>query len=422
MGWLRELIYGPPEVETRAAPAPRPAGAIPVAAVETPELGTPRTVEDEIAAAIARRVADFAIADALEMPAVIRAVQLICSQVAQFQPVAYRGGVPVPDQPRLLTQPAPFGTRYQFYYQTVYSLLAIAGTHGQGGDAFWLVVDRDELDVARAAIVLNPAEVRVEWDDARFLPVYHWRGQRMGRDLVHLTIGRPPGELHGRSPLAAMLPALAVVDAAERYAMGFFDTSGIPSVVIKAAGKGSPEEARKLKAQWMNAHSTPEPTPAVMFQGTGALDLEFPGTDAQKAQMQEARAFGNTLVSTGLGIPAPLLNVMTSGATITYGNSSDALDELVRATVAPVYLAPLEGYLSALMPRTQTVRFDTNELFRIDLAGRMEVYAKAIPLEVLSAGEARMFEGWPLDAPIPGAPAYAPTPALPALTVEVPVP
>jgi HK97 family phage portal protein len=329
--------------------------------------------------------------------------------------VAYRGGVPVPEQPRLLTQPAPFGTRYQFLYQTIYSQLAMPGSAGTGGDAYWLIVDRDDEGLARAAIVLDPDEVVVSWDADRFLPEYTWRGQRQDRDLVHLTIGRPPGELHGRSPLIAGLPALSVVAAAEAYALGFFTTSGVPSVDILVPGKVTADEAIRLKAQYQAGHNVGEP--AVLSNG---IDTKYPNVDAQRAQMQESRAYGATIVARLLGIPAPLLHVETSGATITYNNAGGALDEFVRATAAPVYLAPLEGYLSALMPRTQTVRFDTGELSRIDVAGRFNVYQAGIAAGVMTPAEARMNEGWPTDTPIAAAPAYAATPALPAVSVEVP--
>jgi HK97 family phage portal protein len=407
VGLLRDLIYGPePGPVLRALPID-----------EKPLREWPLTIEGQIARAVASREADFTLADALQMPAVIRGVQLICSLIAQFQPIAYRGGVPLADQPRLLTQPAPFGTRYQFIYQTIYSQLAMPGSASTGGDAYWLIVDRDDEGLARAAIVLDPDEVVVSWDESRFLPVYTWRGQEQGADLVHLTIGRPPGELHGRSPLIAGLPALSVVAAAEAYALGFFGTSGVPSVAINVPGKMTPTEAETLKAQWMDAHAGPGATPAVL---TGGITADYPPVDAQRAQLQESRAYGATIVARLLGIPAPLLHVETSGATITYNNAGGALDEFVRATAAPVYLAPIEGYLSALMPRTQTVRFDTGELNRIDVAGRFNVYQTGIAAGVMTPAEARMNEGWPTDAPIAAAPAYAATPALPAVAVEVP--
>jgi len=413
VGLIRDLIYGPDTGPIlRAVPDPVPETSDPP--------GLALSVEQQIAEAIAWRISTFTLEEALEMPAVIRAVELLCAIPSMFRPIAYRDGVALLDQPRLLTQPAPFGSRSQFYYQTIYSLLAMRSQHGRGGDAYWFVVDRDDDDLARSMIVLDPGEVRVEWDKAHFLPVYSWRGLEgpdLTRDLIHLTIGRPPGQLHGRSPLIMGLGALAVVNAAELYALGYFTTAGVPSAVIKGAGKGSPEEAQRLKAQWMAAHNTEAPTPAVLF---GGLDVEFPNVDAQKSQLQESRAYGATITARLLGIPAPLLHVETSGATIVYTNAGGALDDLVRATCTPSYLTPIEGYLSTLVPRTQTVRFDTNDLFRLDLAGRVKLYAEAIAAGVLNATEARRFEGWPTDGEIQSAPAFAPTPALPTFRIEVP--
>ncbi len=407
MGWLRDLIYGP-ELGERAA----------VIVDEKPLREIPLTIEGQIEAAIAARGSAFTLADAMHMPAVIRSVQLICTVIAQFRPVAYRNGEPIAEQPPLLTRPSPLGTPNEFWYQTIYSQLALGGSAGTGGDAYWLIVDRDDEGNARHAIVLDPAEVVIRWDDRRFLPVYSWRGVtfRPGGDLVHLAIGRPPGELHGRSPLIAGLEQLAVIAAAEEYALGFFTTSGVPSVTINVPGKIGEGPARALKAQWMAAHSGP-PSPAVLSEG---MTADYPPVDAQRAQLLEARQHGTTVAATLLGIPAPLLHVTTSGATITYTNAGGALDEFVRATGQPVYLAPLEGQLSLLVPRTQSVRFDTGELDRLDLAGRMSVYATAIGAGVMSPAEARINEGWPASSPIESVPEFAAVPAVPALTWEVP--
>ncbi len=419
MGRLRDYYRG--GVSERAI-APSPITVTPGV------LSSPPTLEQLLSEQIAERMASFTLADALGMPAVVRGVQLICSLIAQFTPVAYRGGLPVPDQPKFLREPFPagFGTRYQFLYQTVYSQLAMTGSANTGGDAYWLIPERDELGNPRAAVVLDPAEVRIEWDAAQFMPVYTWRESVMttegpNANLVHLTIGRPPGALHGRSPLVAGLEELAVVDAAEQYALGFFYSSGIPSFVIKAKGDGSEAEAKRLKQQWLDAHPGPNPTPAVMFEGrTGALDFIFPPTDAQKAQLQETRAYGATIVARLLGIPAPMLHVESSGATITYVNAAGALDDFVRSTGQPVYMAPLESYLSTMVPRTQTVRFDTNELYRTDLTGRSNIYSTLIASGVMTAQEARSFEGWPTDGPVEFIPSLEPTPNLTPLGMEVP--
>ena len=387
--WFRWLVYGP------ADPVPALERAAPLDGVSS-----------LIAAAITDRQTTFSLTDAMRLPAVIRGVQLICSTAASFTPLAYRGGIAMPEQPRIVRRPDPFSSRYDFVYQTVYSLITT-------GDTFWLVGDRDAEGQARSSIVLNPAEVSVQWDERRFLPVYSWRGRVLVRDkdIKHLAIGRGPGELHGRSPLVAGLPALATVAAAEDYALGFFESGGVPEVVLKATATISKEEATALKAQWIASRTGPEP--AVFGQG---VDAVFPSIDPQRAQMQEARAYGSAVVARLLGIPASLLHVETSGATITYTNPAGAVEEMVKATLAPAYLAPVEAAWSDLVPGTQAVRFDLAELQRADIASRIAMYAQAIPAGVMTAEQARANEGWgPVETEAGHAfdPVPAPSPYMP---------
>jgi len=164
-------------------------------------------------------------------------------------------------------------------------------------------------------------------------------------------------------------------------------------VVLKAAATLSKEEAAALKAQWIASRTGPEP--AVFGKD---IDPIFPSIDPQRAQMQEARAYGTTIAATVLGIPASLLHVQTTGATITYTNPAGAIEEMVKATLAPSYLAPTEAAWSDLVPSTQSVRFDLNDLQRADFAARAAIYTQLIPQGVMTAEEARAREGWaPLE-------------------------
>ena len=236
-------------------------------------------------------------------------------------------GVPAPEQPRIVSRPSPFQTRYEFIYQTVLSGLTT-------GNAYWLLGDRDYNGFARTAIVLDPAEVSVTWDDKRLQEVITWRNRKLvaGVDVVHLAWGRRPGEVLGRSVIAESLDALSALDAAEEFASSYFLTAGVPSVVIKSSTALTKTEAETLKAQWINAHTGPQSTPAVL---SGGIDLDFPGHDPQKSQLQETRAYAATVVARLFGIPAPLLLCETSGATITYLNGNAAFQGFLETTLAP---------------------------------------------------------------------------------------
>lgn len=347
------------------------------------------------------RLGEFSVTEAMRMPAVARGVQLICATGAAFTPLVYRDGVPQPQQPRIVSRPSPFQTRYEFVYQTLYSLVA-------DGNAYWLLGDRDPDGYARTAIVLDPSEVLVAWDDRKLTEKITWRQRSLtvGFDVIHIALNRAPGDVLGRSPVRQGLPALSTIAAAEDYAASFFTSGGLPSTVLRSTTALTADEAAALKAQWINANKGPARAPAVL---SGGIDAEFPSVDPQKSQLQETRAYGATVVARMLGIPAPLLHVETSGATITYGNSAAAVDELVRSTLAPVYLSLIEAAWSDLVPSTSAVRFDTRELLRVDTVTRYNTYKTAIDAGFLGTDEVRRLEGWPTD--IEMGPLYMPTPA-----------
>jgi phage portal protein BeeE len=107
--------------------------------------------------------------------------------------------------------------------------------------------------------------------------------------------------------------------------------------------------------------------------------------------------------------------VATSGATITYTNTAAAIEELVRATIAPTYLPPIEDALSDLLPSTQAVRMDTRQLLRVDITQRFALYQTAITAGIFTAEDARAFEGWARTGPVAGS-LYAPAPLPQSIT------
>jgi phage portal protein BeeE len=362
------------------------------------------TIETIIGDAIAERGAAFTLADALELPSVVRGRALISSLGALMVPQLIRDGIPADDQPRIVRRPDPFAIRGDFVSRTITGLI-------DHGEAFWRVGDRDQDGYARFATVLVRDEVTVSWDERRWQRKYQWRGQDLvhGQDLIHVALDLGPGDLHGHGPLSPDrgLPALATAYKAELYAATFYGSGGVPETVLKTAAKLSAIEADTLATQWAEARARGQLTgrPAV---ASGGLDPVFPGMDPEKAQLQATRDYGNTVAARLLGIPAALLHVATSGASITYANAQAAVDELVKATLVPLYLAPVEAWWSDLVPRTSAVRFNLGELVRADIVTRWQVYTAAHAMDALSPEEARQLEGW--SATVNSA-AMQPTPA-----------
>jgi HK97 family phage portal protein len=347
-----------------------------------------------------------------DLPVVERGVELLSSAVAQLSPVCYRDGSPLgpTDAPRIVTRPDPFVPRYTFLAQTVRSMV-------ETGDAYWYVWDPDpETGRPRSARVIPSDEVDVAWDDLRFLPRYTWRGRVMvaGRDIVHIPLAPRAGSLRGVSPLVAGRRTLLAIEAAELYAAGYFSGSAVPTGVISVPGTLTDDEAQLLLTGWIEAHGGPVPTPAVLSGGAGYTPITG---NPEESQLVETREHGVAMVARLLGIPAPLLLVSVGGSSITYANVSALYGELIRATVAPLYLAPIEAAWSDLVPRTSSVRFDLGELGRLDVRGRLDAYASLVDLGVLDAAAVARLEGMPgrTTAFDP-----TPTPATPSLTPEVP--
>lgn len=365
---------------------------------------------DALYALIAERSAAFTLADARRLPAVVRAKSLLMATAASFQPLAYRGGEAMPVQPRIVSRPDPFRPRWEFVSQTVDSLI-------EYGCAIWRLTGSDDLGRPTAAMVLNHDEVTIDWDERRFQPVYRWRSMPLPASQVrHIAIGRRAGELHGRGPLNEVLPYLGAIKAAEDYAREWFDAGGIPPVVLKSvSGQLTQTEATAAKSQWVTSREDGGATPVVFGKD---WDIQFPPVNPQSGQMQEARSYGATVVATALGIPATLLHVQTSGATISYVNAAGALEELVKSTLAPQYLSPIEAAWTEMTPATQVVRFDLNDMQRADIAARFNLYAQAIAGGWMSVEEARASEGW--GAATEAGHAFDPIPEQDPPRIEVP--
>lgn len=363
---------------------------------------------------IEARQASFTLTQALKLPPVIRGVSLIAGVGASMLPLVYRDGSALAGQPRIVRKPDPFGTRYAFVYQTLEAMVAT-----EYGEAFWLLTDHDDRGYPRSASVLPNGEVRVQWDARRFLPRYWWRDRELVRDvqIKHIAPNRRPGELHGHGPIADALDYLYPVAEAEAYASSFFGSGGVPMTVLKTAAALTADEAAALKTQWVEARQAGGGAePAVT---SGGVDVEFPTVDPDKAQMSQARGAGAAIVGRILGIPASLLHVETSGATITYTNPAGALEELVKSTIVPVYLTPLEQAWSELIPSTGAVRFELGDLARADMAARFAIYGQAIDKGIMTAEEARAYEGWgPTNTET--AHAFDPEPVAEPARIEVP--
>lgn len=353
-------------------------------------------------------------ADVAALPAVVRARELIVTTAAQLEPVAFRDGFAMEDQPAVMRRPAPGMTRYEWVSQIVGSLI------DEGDAILWLPESgRNAEGWPDVAVPLPLGEVEISWSSTPFVREYRWHGRQLfeGRDLLHLALGRRAGDLRGHSPLDDCADALYRVLGTELYAADYFTSGAVPDVVLKYAGSLNDGEAAAAKARWMATHQ--DRSPAVLQNG---WDVTTTGANPETSQLLESRSRGDVEVARVLGIvPAELLLITLASSSLTYQNVAQMLDTFVRVTVGPKYLALIEESFGDLLPRSQAVRFSTSELFRLAESERIATEATAIAAGIYTLPEVRRGHGLPAgNAPaIP--PALQPTPAPPAASLGVPV-
>jgi HK97 family phage portal protein len=341
--------------------------------------------------------------DAYTNPTVFRAVSLLSTVAGSLSLEAFRNGSRMEEPPTLIRRPDPFTSLREFVRDSVWSL-------AYWGETLWWSCAPRVDGLIQALQVTDPVEWSIAWDTSRKRRVYRWRNTEIDpRDVVHVTYLRALGEARGHGPLQKCGAALSVAQAADEWAARFFATGGAPSVVIEHPDELTGDEADDLKAIW--AARNPN-EPAVLSGGIKATPY---GINPEGAQLTESRTHSVGDVARMFGIPGHLMEYGAPGSSLTYQNIGAVGDELVRFTLAPGYLEPIEVALSDCLSRTTVARFNVEGLLRADIKSRFEVYQLGMAAGMLTADEARRMEGL-----APGGIETAPVPANPAPLLEVP--
>ena len=306
--------------------------------------------------------------EALSVPAVFRACTLISNTVGMLLMEAFRDGIKLAEQPTLITRPGIDGTPRDFWRDTGWGLAT-------RGEFLWRIVDRNlEDNRARKLMILPPAEVTVDWDKRiPFQRTYRWRDMDLDpQDVVHGFFARDPWGLRGFGPLQLCGAALSAAVEAEEWAARFFSEGGVPIATLVAQSRISKVEADRIRQQWLDVDSN---TVRITDMGMEPKPFQI---NPEQGQLLESRQHSSGNVATMFGINGHLLNYSQSGSSLTYQNVGEVFVDFVRTTLAPGYLVPIEDRISDLLPRGQSSRFNTDELYRADIRTQADVYSTLV--------------------------------------------
>lgn len=335
------------------------------------------------------------IGDAMTVPAVYRALQLLTTAAAQLPLVVERQGKTLtgPDVPPLVRRPSLDMSRSDWIEQVVMSL-AVAG------NAF---LHKETAPSSREILTLavwNPHDVGV-WRDHKSGRVrYTYRGRDYDRaDVAHLHLQRIPGSLRGLGPIqAAQQTMRGTVDLREHMSRWFTD-SGQPTGILTSDQVLSSDDARRARNAWNGLDG--DGNPLDQAENPSGVKVLGKGTtyspillNPKDALWLDAQAFSTLEIARLFGVPSSLMLAAVEGNSQTYSNVEQEWIAFVRFGLM-TYLRKIEEALTEMSPAGQKVRFNLEGLLRSDTKTRYQAHALAIGNGFMTDDEVRAIEGLP---------------------------
>lgn len=320
------------------------------------------------------RVGHISRMEALRVPAVKRARDVICGSIGQFPLGVYdpTGRPATTYTPNLFQQPERGVAPSVTWTRVVEDML---------------LDERAWLDVTTLGWHGRPIEVnRLEADTVTVQPEY--KRMRYGSSKVWPDIA---GLIRIDSPNPGLLensPAIRACVALERASLKYIDGSPPMDFFAPSDANADPFQSQeevqtKLLEPWLESRRN-RSTGYV----PGGVTYNVAGWDPDKLQLASAREFAITEVARLTGIDAEELSVSTTSRT--YFNGQDRRRQRVEDVLGP-YMTAIEGRLSQddVTPRGFKVKFDPSAYLRLDDLAAAQTDSLLIAAKVLHPDEAR---------------------------------
>ena len=321
-------------------------------------------------------------AEALAVPAVTRAIDLMATTVAAMPVEHIRIDAESGQRSRIqlttfMEQPEADRPRYSTLVDTARDLLL-------NGHAYWICVDRYSDGKPRQIKYAKITEISTLYNEFGDVSQFSYRGKVVDADDVIAFEGWHSGILnHGARIIRT---ALALETAARRYA-----DIPLPSLIVK--NTSNYELSQSEVTELLEGVKRARQASAVGYINSG-VDLDTMGWSSEQLQLVEGRVFTNAAIANLCGIPAHFVAASNvGGSSVTYSNASQEARTLIDYGLKPL-LTALESHLSMsdVLPRGHTWRFEMDSMLRGNPMERSQLYHSLIPLGVLSVAEAREWE------------------------------
>ena len=314
-------------------------------------------------------------AEAMTVPAVARARNIICSTIGTLPLERYEfDGTHLPTIP-LLAQPdfaSPRSVTWTWLADSVFfygvGYMQVTGVYSEDSRPAGL----RWIDPLRVQPVLNNNQTMVVG--------YELDGGRVPETGVGSLIAfNGPDEGLLRRAGRTLKTAIELENAAYRAAQ-----EPAPQTVLKNSGMDMPsEKVTGLLTAWKQARQTR----ATAYLAPG-LELQMVGFDPKSQQLVEARQFHASEIARACSIPAWYLNAEM--ASMTYSNTETERRNLIDFSLRQLMTA-IEDRLSMfdITPRGVYVRFDLDDFLRGSMKERAEISTMLLDAGIINQAEAR---------------------------------
>lgn len=333
---------------------------------------------------------------ALRLAAVWACVRVYCDSIASLPLDTYRRDGDYRRRmglPAWLERPNPASTRYEFWEQSVQSLLL-------AGNAYWAPVWQATNIVELWPI--HPAAVSVESDPAGKVGyrVTTQSGQQTvvsadgpTPEIIHLRAHTAAGAVVGLSPIEVARQAIGLGLVVEEFGSTFFARGSAPSVAIELPGEmrqPTQEQVEAFKDMWEHHHAgrNKHHRPAILPPGGKLARITIP---PEHAQFIETRKFQISEIARIFRVPPHMIGDLDRA---TFSNIEHQSIEFVVHSLRP-WLVRLEQTLDRLLPGGRYARFNVDGLLRGDSKARFESYSMGRMWGVYSANDIRALEDLP---------------------------
>lgn len=344
----------------------------------------------------AGRGAPIGESEALSIPAVLRALEVLCALFA-MTPLHYLRDTPNGKERVDGAPEAMIFRRRANNVQPAYLLKEVMLGDLLMRGKFGAFVHRDGLYRADKLTRLDPAGIGApvqHWDRSDGLEVFYdvqlpdGKRERLTRNDCWFVPGFSRDGLVGLDRLKLLQDTIEAAAATSQFAARFWQNNAQPSTVLTTKAKVDKAEKQQIRADWQDRFAGPRNAGGVAVLDQ-ELDAKFLSHNNKEAQYLEVRQFYVVEIARAWGVPPHVLF------------------ELSRATFSNIEQQSLELILYCMMGHFERVaahathqfardghyfEFEPAALLKGDLLSRYQAYALAVDKGFLNPNEVRRRE------------------------------